>query len=113
MQSHCAGETEGPPMHAINRSMPPAMSVWVERANGSILRGTALKVSARSAQVRLAGHHEFRTDELVLLRICFSPERPTVAASAQVRWARPDGDSLDCGLDWDLGTVELETSCPA
>jgi hypothetical protein len=37
-----------------------------------------------------------------MLRICFSPERPTVAASAHVRWAGPVGDAVECALDWHL-----------
>jgi hypothetical protein len=89
-----------------------SMAVWIERADGTILRGSAETVSARGARVRLPGRHAFRPDEPVLLRICFSPERPTVAASAQVLWARQLGEAVDCGLDWDLGTVEFG-SCPA
>ena len=89
-----------------------SMIVWVERADGTILRGTAEKVSARGARVLLPGRHSFLADEAVRLRICFSPERPTVAASAQVRWARQLREAVDCGLDWDLVTVELE-ACPA
>ncbi len=70
-----------------------SMAVWIERADGTILRGSAETVSARSARVRIPGRHAFCPDEHVLLRICFSPERPTVAASAQVRWARQLGEA--------------------
>jgi hypothetical protein len=84
-----------------------SMAVWIERGDGTILRGMAETVSARGARVRLPGRHTFLPDEPVLLRICFSPERPTVAASAQVRWARPLGEAVDCELDWDLSTVEF------
>ncbi len=84
-----------------------SITVWIERADGTILRGRAETVSARGARVVLPGRCAFLPDEPVVLRVCFSPERPTVAASAQVRWARPLGNSVDCGLDWDLGTVEF------
>jgi hypothetical protein len=83
------------------------MTVWIERADGTIVRGSAETVSARGARVRLPGRHGFRPDEPVVLRICFSPERPTVSASAQVRCARQLGEAVDCELDWDLTTVEL------
>jgi hypothetical protein len=84
--------------------------VWIERADGTIVRGRAEAVSARGARVRLPGRPAFRPDEPVLLRVCFSPERPTVAAAAQVRRAREVGDAVDCELDWDLTTVELGSS---
>ena len=84
-----------------------SITVWIERADGTIFRGRAESVSARGARVVLPGPCAFLTDEPVVLRVCFSPERPTVAAAAQVRWARPLGDSVDCGVDWDLGTAEL------
>jgi hypothetical protein len=84
-----------------------SMAVWIERADGTILRGSAEAVSARSARVRFLGQYAFRPDEHVLLRVCFSPERPTVAASAQVRRARQLGEAVDCDLDWDLSTVEF------
>jgi hypothetical protein len=87
------------------------MAVWIERADGTILRGRAETVSAGSARVRIPGRHAFLPNEPVTLRICFSPERPTVGASALVRWARQLGEAVDCGLDWDLGTVEFG-SCP-
>jgi hypothetical protein len=79
-----------------------SITVWVERADGTILRGRAETVSARGARVLLPGRCAFLPDEAVVLRVSFSPERPTVSAEAQVRWARPLGDSLDCGLEWDL-----------
>ena len=85
-----------------------SMRVWIERADGTILRGSAETVSARGARVHLPGRHDFGPDEAVLLRICFSPERPTVAASAQVRWTRQLAEAVDCGLEWDLVTAELE-----
>jgi PilZ domain len=85
-----------------------AMAVWIEQSDGTIVRGLAQTVSARGACVRLAEPHEFRPDEDVTLRICFSSERPTIAASAHVRWARRLGDAVECGLDWDLGTSQLE-----
>jgi hypothetical protein len=85
-----------------------SMAVWIEQGDGTIVRGVAQAVSARSAHVRLAAPHEFRPDEDVTLRICFSPERPTVAAFAHVRWLRRLGDTVECGLDWDLGTGQLE-----
>ena len=84
-----------------------SMTVWIERADGTILRGRAETVSARGARVVLPGRCAFLPDEPVVLHVCFSPERPTIAAAAQVRWIRPLGDSVDCGLDWDLGTVEF------
>ena len=84
-----------------------SMAVWVERADGTILRGRAETVSARGARVLLPGRHAFGPDEAVRLRICFSPERPTVAASAEVRRARQLGEAVDCDLDWDLSTVEF------
>jgi len=85
-----------------------SISVWIERADGTILRGRAETVSARSARVLLQGRPAFRPEEPVVLRVCFSPERPTVAASAQVRWTRQLGEAVDCGLDWDLGRVEFQ-----
>ena len=88
-------------------SETPSITVWIERADGAIFRGRAESVSARGARVVLPGPCAFLADEPVVLRVCFSPERPTVVAAAQVRWARPLGDSVDCGLDWDLGTAEL------
>ena len=84
-----------------------SITVWIERADGTILRGRAETVSSRGARVVLPGRCAFLPDEPVVLRVCFSPERPTVAAAAQVRWIRPLGDTVDCGLDWDLGTVEF------
>jgi len=84
------------------------MAVWIEQSDGTIVRGVAQKVSARGACVRLAAPHDFQTDEDVTLRICFSPERPTIAAAAHVRWARRQGDTVECGLDWDLGTGLVE-----
>ena len=85
-----------------------SITVWVERADGTILRGRAETVSARGARVLLPGRYAFLPEESVVLRVCFSPERPTVAASAQVRWSRQLGETVDCGLDWDLATVELQ-----
>ncbi|HSD27702.1 MAG TPA: hypothetical protein VLL75_10400 [Vicinamibacteria bacterium] len=84
-----------------------SMVVWIERADGTILRGGAEAVSSRSARVRLPGRHAFHPHEHVLLSVCFSPERPTVAASAEVRRARQLGEAVDCDLDWDLSTVEF------
>jgi hypothetical protein len=78
------------------------MAVWIERVDGTIVRGVALAVSSLNARVRLSAAHAFRRDEDVMLRICFSPDRPTVAASAHVRWSRPVGDAVECGLDWHL-----------
>jgi hypothetical protein len=88
-------------------SATSSITVWIERADGTIVRGRAETVSVRGARVVLPAPCAFLPDEAVVLRVCFSPERPTVAAAAQVRWTRPLGDSVDCGLDWDLGTVEL------
>jgi hypothetical protein len=88
------------------------MTVWLERVDGTILRGRAEAVSSRGARVLLPGPHAFLPDEAVVLRVCFSPERPTVAASAHVRWVRPLEDAVDCGLDWDLSTVELQSCAP-
>jgi hypothetical protein len=88
-----------------------AMAAWIERADGTILRGRAETVSPRGARVFLPGPHAFRPEEPVVLRVCFSPERPTVAASAVVRWVRQLAGAVDCGLDWDLSTVELQI-CP-
>jgi hypothetical protein len=84
------------------------MAVWIEQGDGTIVRGVAESVSKRGARVRLVLPHEFRPDEDVMLRICFTPERPTVGASAQVRWVRREGDAACCLLDWDLGTASLE-----
>ncbi len=84
-----------------------SITVWIERADGTILRGRAETVSARGARVLLLGRHALRPEEPVVLRVSFSPERPTVAASAQVRWTRQLGEAVDCGLDWDLATVEF------
>jgi hypothetical protein len=98
-------------MRADDRGVD-SMTVWLERADGTILRGRAETVSSRGARVLLPGPHAFRPDEPVVLRVCFSPERPTVAASAHVRWVRPLGDAVDCGLDWDLSTVELQFCAP-
>jgi PilZ domain len=89
-------------------SVSSSITVWVERADGTILRGRAETVSARGARVLLPGRCAFLPEEPVVLRVCFSPERPTVAASAQVRWSRQLGETVDCGLDWDLATVELQ-----
>ncbi len=89
-------------------SATASMTVWIERADGTILRGRAETVSVRGVRVVLPGPCGFLPDEPVVLRVCFSPERPTIAAAAQVRWTRPLGDSVDCGLDWDLGTVEFQ-----
>lgn len=86
-----------------------AMAVWIEQENGTIVRGVAQAVSSRGARVRLLVPHEFRPDEDVMLRICFTPERPTVGASAQVRWVRRQGEAAECGLDWDLATGQLES----
>ena len=84
-----------------------SMTVWIERADGTILRGSAETVSPRGARVRLPGRHALRPGEPVVLRICFSPERPTVSASAEVRSTRPLGEAVECELDWDLTTVEF------
>jgi hypothetical protein len=89
-----------------------SIAVWIERADGTILRGKAQAVSARGARVLLPGRCALLPEEPVVLRVCFSPERPTVAASAQVRWARQLGEAVDCVLDWDLGTVELSDGGP-
>jgi hypothetical protein len=83
------------------------MVVWIERADGSIVRGSVKTVSTRGARVLLPGRHAFDPDEPVVLRVCFSPDRPTVGASAHVRWARPLDEAVDCGLEWDLATAEL------
>jgi hypothetical protein len=98
-------------MRAQAQSGSSAITVWIERADGTILRGRAQTVSARGARVLLPGRCALLPDEPVVLRVCFSPERPTVAASAQVRWARQLGE-VDCGLDWDLGTVEFSDGGP-
>lgn len=95
-------------MQAQATSGSSSITVWVERADGTILRGKAETVSARGARVLLPGGCAFLPAEAVVLRVCFSPERPTVAASAQVRWSRQVGEAVDCGLDWDLATVELQ-----
>ena len=87
----------------------PDMAVWIEQDDGTIVRGVAEAVSSRGARVRLIVPHEFRPDEDVMLRICFTPERPTVGASAHVRWVRRQGDDAECGLDWDLGSGPLES----
>jgi hypothetical protein len=87
-----------------------SMTVWIERADGTVVRGGVKTVSTRGARVLLPGRHAFRPDEPVVLRICFSPERPMVGASAQVKWARPLGDAVDCGLEWDLATAEIGSS---
>lgn len=79
-----------------------AMAVWIETGDGTIVRGVALAASSVAARVRLGAPHTFRPDEDVMLRICFSPDRPTVAASAHVRWTRPMDGSVECGLDWHL-----------
>lgn len=84
-----------------------SMTVWIERADGTIVRGSAETVSPVGARVCLPGRHAFRAGEPVVLRICFSPERPTVSASAEVRWVRPLDETVDCELDWDLATVEF------
>jgi hypothetical protein len=78
------------------------MAVWIEKGDGTIVRGVALAATSRSARVRLSAPHAFRPDEDVMLRICYSPERPTVAACAHVRWAGPVGDAVECALDWHL-----------
>lgn len=78
------------------------MAVWIETGDGTIVRGVATAVSSRAARVRLGAPHAFRADEDVMLRICFSPERPTVAAAAHVRWSRPVGEAVECALDWRL-----------
>lgn len=78
------------------------MAVWIETADGTIVRGVALAASSRNARVRLSAPHDFRADEDVTLRICFSPERPTVAASAHVRWSGRVGGAVECTLDWHL-----------
>jgi hypothetical protein len=95
-------------MQAQATSGSSSITVWVERADGTILRGRAETVSAHGARVLLPGRCAFLPEEPVVLRVCFSPERPTVAASAQVRWSRQLGETVDCGLDWDLATVELQ-----
>ena len=95
-------------MQAQATSGSSSITVWVERADGMILRGRAETVSARGARVLLRGRCAFLPEEPVVLRVCFSPERPTVAASARVRWSRQLGETVDCGLDWDLATVEFQ-----
>jgi hypothetical protein len=85
-----------------------AMAVWIEQVDGTIVRGVAQAASSRSARVRLAAPHQFRPDEVVMLRVSFAPDRPTVAAAAQVRWVRRIGDTVECGLDWDLGNGLVE-----
>ncbi len=94
-------------MQAQAASGTSSIPVWIERADGTILRGRAEAVSPRGARVVIP-HCALLPDEPVVLRVCFSPERPTVGAAAAVRWARPLADSLECGLDWDLGTAELQ-----
>jgi hypothetical protein len=97
------------PASATDNGTASSMAVWIEQGDGTIVRGVARAVSARSACVRLAAPHAFQPDEAVTLRICFSPERPTVAAAAQVRWVRRLGETVECGLDWDLGNGHVET----
>jgi hypothetical protein len=94
-------------MQAQATSGSSSITVWIEREDGSILRGRAETVSARGARVLLPSRCAFLTEEAVVLRVCVSPERPTVAASARVRTSRQLGDGVDCDLDWDLATGEL------
>jgi hypothetical protein len=108
MATVSSGTSGGSAAWTSGGSAASAMAVWIEQKDGTIVRGVAQKVSARGARVRLSAPHAFRPDEDVMLRICFSPERPTVAASAQVRWLRTLGDGAECGLDWDLATGYLE-----
>jgi hypothetical protein len=100
-------------MQVLENAGSSSIAVWIERADGTILRGAAETVSSRGAQVVLPGRCAVSPGETVVLRVCFSPERPNVAASGEVRWTRPLGEAIACGVDWDLTTVELGSDAPA
>mgnify|MGYP006352093369 CR=1 FL=1 len=82
--------------------------VWIEDAEGAIVRGTAEAVSTDGARIRLLSPPGFTEGTGVALRVCFDPERPIAAGSARVSWIRSDDGPAECGLEWTQLEAALE-----
>jgi len=76
------------------------VAVWIEDAEGTIVRGVAESVTRGGAHIRLTATPGFGQGTGVALRICFDPDCPTVATSARVSWVRSDDGQSECGVEW-------------
>jgi hypothetical protein len=85
-------------MTTANAENPVA--VWIEDADGTIVRGVAESLTTGGAHIRLGATPGFGQGTGVALRICFDPECPTVATSARVSWVRSEGGQAECGVEW-------------
>ena len=96
-----------PASTTVESQVDRPVAVWIEDGEGTIVRGVAEAVTAGGAHVRLASPPGFGQGAGVALRICFDPERPTVAAAARVSWVRSASGQTECGLEWtERGTIE-------
>ncbi len=74
--------------------------VWIENAEGAIVRGEAESVTSSGASVRLAEAPSFEAGHEVALRLCFERGAPTVALRGRVRFVRSTDGAIECGLEW-------------
>ena len=84
------------------------LAVWIEDAEGTIVRGVAESVTRGGAHIRLSARPGFGEGTGVALRICFDPSSPTVATSARVSWVRGEGAGAECGLEWTGARATLD-----
>jgi hypothetical protein len=84
------------------------VAVWIEEADGTIVRGVAESVTQGGAHIRLSAPPGFGQGTGVALRICFDPECPTVATSARVSWVRSEGGRAECGVEWTGARATLD-----
>jgi hypothetical protein len=98
-----------PPTNVVSagNQVDRPVAVWIEDGDGTIVRGVAESVTTGGAHVRLATPPAFGRGAGVALRICFDPERPTVATTARVSWVQSASGQAECGLEWtERGTLE-------
>ena len=74
--------------------------VWIEDAEGAIVRGQTDSVTSCGACVRLAERPAFEVGYEVALRLCFEQGADTVALRARVRFVRSADGAAECGLEW-------------
>ena len=77
------------------------------RCIGTSFVSVSITVGGIRESVRLATPPAFGRGAGVALRICFDPERPTVATTARVSWVQSASGQAECGLEWtERGTLE-------
>ena len=84
------------------------LAVWIEDVDGTIVRGVAESVTRGGAHIRLSAKPGFGQGTGVALRICFDPDRPTVATSARVSWVRNEDGEAECGVEWTGARATLD-----